>query len=551
MLARDEIDALFTGAAGELPEPEHWERRYPPRDLPAGAMVTRFSPSPTGAAHLGGVYVAMLDKDLARHSGGVYLIRVEDTDQSRTVDGALAQFDQAFGYFGVHADETAETGTYGPYIQSARAGIYLSYVREFLRDGRAYLCFATREELAAAAEEQRAAKVPTGYYGRWALWRDAPDEQVRAALAAGRPYVVRFRSPGTEGRITFTDLIRGELTMDANRNDVVILKSSDSPLRLPTYHFAHAVDDHLMRVTHVVRADEWLSSVPLHLQLFDAAGFERIPYAHIAPLLKQDGSAKRKLSKRKDPEASVEYYIAAGYPAPAVLYYLRGLINGRLAELPLEQALAQPLRLGEAGVSGALVDLAKLEDIAADHIATLPGQAILDEVLRWADAHDTELAAALRAEPELALRALGIERTGVANPRKDLRKWSDFRPVYGYFFSALFEPVTDPADARLGGLPTPVVRALVTDFLRDYQHVDDGDAWFGQIRAAALANAFAGSPKEFKADKEAFVGSTKEAAQVFRVLLTGSNRSPAFHLVTQALGEQETRRRLAAVLADS
>ena len=558
MLERDEIDALFRGApagpavpaepAGELAEPEHWERRYPPRELPPGAMVTRFSPSPTGAAHLGGVYVAMLDKDLARNSGGVYFIRVEDTDQARTVEGALAQFDTAFSYFGVHADETAETGAYGPYTQSRRAAIYLSYAREFLRDGRAYLCFATREELAAAAEQQRAAKVPTGYYGRWALWRDAPDEQVRAALAEGRPYVVRFRSPGEPGRVTFTDLIRGELSADANRNDVVLLKSSDSPLRLPTYHFAHVVDDHLMRVTHVVRGDEWLSSVPLHLQLFDAAGFERIPYAHIAPLLKQDGGGKRKLSKRKDPEASVEFYIAAGYPAPAVLYYLRGLINGRLAELPLADALAEPLKLSEAGASGALVDLVKLEDIAADHIATLSGETIVDEVLTWADEHDTELAAALRAEPEVALRALGIERTGVANPRKDLRKWSDFRAVYGYFFAALFEPVIDPADARLGGLPAGVVQALVTDFLRDYQHVDDGDAWFAQIRAAALANRFAGSPKEYKADKDAFVGSTKEAAQVFRVLLTGTNRSPAFHLVTQALGEPETRRRLTAVL---
>ncbi|MBL7493415.1 glutamate--tRNA ligase [Frankia sp. AgB1.9] len=558
MLERDEIDALFprvpAGPAsadrpdGDLPGPEYWEQRYPPRDLPAGAMVTRFSPSPTGAAHLGGVYVAMLDKDLARHSGGAYFIRVEDTDQARTVEGALLQFDAAFTYFGVHADETPEKGAYGPYTQSERAEIYLSYAREFLRDGRAYLCFATKEELAASAEQQRAAKVPTGYYARWALWRDAPDEQVREALAAGRPYVVRFRSPGGS-RVTYTDLIRGEITADANRNDVVLLKSSDSPLRLPTYHFAHAVDDHLMRVTHVIRADEWLSSVPLHLQLFDAAGFERIPYAHIAPLLKGDGSSKRKLSKRKDPEASVEFYIAAGYPADAVLYYLRGLINGRLAVLPMDQALAEPLRLSEAGVSGALVDLVKLEDIAADHIATLSGQTIVDEVLGWADVHDTELASAVRAEPRVALRALDIERTGVENPRKDLRKWSDFRSVYGYFFAALFEPVTDPADPRLGALPADVVRALCEDFLRDYRHVDDSDEWFGQIRAAAVANRFAGSPKEYKADKDSFVGSTKEAAQVFRVLLTGSNRSPAFHLVTQALGEPETRRRLGAVLA--
>ncbi|MBL7502215.1 glutamate--tRNA ligase [Frankia sp. CNm7] len=546
MLDRDEIDALFPS---DLPEPASWEGQYPPRDLPAGAMVTRLGPSPTGFAHLGGVYVAMLDKDLARQTGGVYFVRVEDTDTARTVEGATAQFDAAFSYFGVTADETEQNGAYGPYTQSARERIYLSYAREFLRDGRAYLCFATKEELAAAADEQRAAKVPTGYHGRWALWRDAPAERVRAALAAGRPYVVRFRSPGEEaGRVTFTDLVRGELSADANRNDVVILKSSDNPTRLPTYHFAHVVDDHLMRVTHVIRGDEWLSSVPVHLQLFAAAGFEPVAYAHIAPLLKQDGSAKRKLSKRKDPEASVEFFIAAGYPAPAMLYYLRGLINGRLAELPLEQALREPLRLSEAGVSGALVDLVKLEDISADHIATMASPAVLDEVLAWADTHDTELAAAARAEPELAVRALDIERAGVDNPRKDLRKWSDFRPVYGYFFTALFEAVTDPADGRLGGLAPEVTRALCADFLAGYQDLTDGDAWFGQIRAAAAANGFASSPKEYKANKDAYPGSIREASQVIRVLLTGSTRSPGLHLVANALGEAETRRRVGAVL---
>ncbi|HEY5835859.1 glutamate--tRNA ligase [Streptomyces sp.] len=545
MLNRSEIDALFPA---DLEAPEHWERRYPPRELPDGAMVTRFCPSPTGFAHLGGVYVAMLDKDLAQHSDGAYFIRIEDTDQQRTVEGATAQFDAAFGYFGVSSPETDATGAYGPYTQSARADIYLSYVREFLREGKAYLCFATKEELAAAAGEQRAEKVPTGYYGRWALWRDATAEQVRERLVAGQPYVVRFRSPGEPGRVTFSDLVRGELEADANRNDIVILKSSDSPLRLPTYHFAHLVDDHLMRVTNVVRGDEWISSVPVHLQLFDAAGFERIPYAHIAPLLKIDGSSKRKLSKRKDPEASVEFYITAGYPAPAVLYYLRGLINGRLAEMPLDEALAAPLRLAECGVSGALVDLVKLEDIAADYVATLSGADVLEQVLAWADQHDTELAKAVRAEQDLAVRALDIERVGVDNPRKDLRKWSDFRAIYGYFFTALFEPVADPADSRFGGLAPEALRKLTADLLDRYQDLTGADAWFDQIRATAAENGYAASVKDYKRDPDAYPGSIREASQAIRVLLTGSTRSPALHLVANALGETETRRRLAAVL---
>ncbi|WP_322753884.1 glutamate--tRNA ligase [Frankia sp. Cas3] len=548
MLDRDEIDALYPA---DLPGPEHWEERYPPRNLTPGAMVTRFCPSPTGFAHLGGVYVAILDKDLARQSGGAYFIRIEDTDQARTVEGATAQFDAAFGYFGVSSDESDQTGAYGPYTQSDRARIYLTYIREFLRAGKAYLCFATKEELGTATEEQRAKKVPTGYYGRWATWRDAADEQVRERLAAGQPYVVRFRSPGEPGRITFTDLVRGRLEADANRNDIVILKSSDSLLRLPTYHFAHVVDDHLMRVTHVIRGDEWLSSVPVHLQLFDAAGFERIPYAHIAPLLKVDGSGKRKLSKRKDPEASVEFYIKAGYPAPSVLYYLRGLINGRLAEMALTEALTAPLGLAECGVSGALVDLVKLEDIAADYVATLPSRDVLDEVLTWADTHDTELAHAVRAEQDLAVRALDIERTGVDNPRKDLRKWSDFRSIYGYFFTALFEPVADPGDSRFGGLAPDVVRRLCADLLRVYQDLSDSDGWFDQIRVTARDNDFAASVKEYKSDPGSYVGSIREASQVVRVLLTGSTRSPALHLVAGALGETEVRKRIGAVLGPS
>ena len=547
MLDRHEIDSLFPA---DLAEPTHWEQQYPPRDLPAGAQVTRLGPSPTGFVHIGGIYVAMLDQAVARQSGGVYLIRIEDTDQAREVGGATAQFDQAFEYFRVPSQETDETGRYGPYEQSRRAHIYETFAREFLRAGKAYLCFATKEELAACAEEQRAAKVPTGYYGRWALWRDAPDELVRERLAAGQPYVVRFRSPGeAAGRVTYTDVIRGAIEADDNRNDIVILKSSANDLRLPTYHFAHLVDDHLMRITVVIRGEEWISSVPVHLQLFDAAEFDRIAYAHIAPLMKLDGSARRKLSKRKDPEANVEFYISAGYPVDGLLYYLRGLANGRLAELPLEQALREPLLLSECGVAGPLVDLVKVEDITADLIAAMDSGEILRQVLEWAASYDPGLAEAITGEPDLARAVLAIEREGVDNPRKDLRKWSDFRPVYGYFFRSLFEPVSDPADPRMGGLAPAVVQRLCADLLRDYRGLTDSDAWFGQIRAVAEANGFASSVKEYKKDPTAYVGSIREASQVIRVLLTGSMRSPGLHLVAAALGEAEVRRRIGLVLA--
>ncbi|TDV56466.1 glutamate--tRNA ligase [Actinophytocola oryzae] len=550
MLDHAVIDSLFPA---DLPDPEHWEQHYPPRDLPEGAEVTRFGPSPTGFVHIGGVYVAMIDQDVSARTGGRYLVRVEDTDQSREVVGALEQFERAFDYFRIQPTEGEGNGEYGPYHQSARERIYLTYVRHLLRRGQAYLCFATRDELADITARQQATKVPPGYYGTWAIWRDADPEKVAAELAKGSPYVVRFRAPDEAAgqRARFDDAIRGELEHEANRNDVVILKASDQPVRLPTYHFAHAVDDHLMRTTLVVRGEEWISSVPLHLQLFDALGFAPPRYAHIAPLMKQIPGGKRKLSKRKDPEASVDFYISAGYPADAVLYYLRGLANGRLAEMPLAQALTEPIHLVECGVAGPLVDLVKLEDISADHIATLTGEQILDELRTWAAAHDPEVVTVLDTNRDLALRALAVERDGVENPRKDLRKWSDFRPAYGFFFTELFTPVTDPADERLGGLDPQLVQAFLADFADDYQPLDDGREWFDQIRQLATKHGFAPSPKEFKKNPDAFPGSIREASQLVRVTLTGATRSPDLHAVATTLGTEEVQRRLRALTRKS
>jgi glutamyl-tRNA synthetase len=545
MLSQDLIDSLFPAG---LESAEHWEQRYPPRDLPPNAEVTRFAPSPTGYLHIGGVYTAMINKDIARHSGGTFLVRIEDTDQARITEGAAGQFAEAFDYFDIRPDEGAGAGEYGPYEQSARERIYLSFVREMLLRGKAYPCFATREQLADIAARQKATGAPPGYYGRWAIWREAPDSDVETALKAGTPYVVRFRSPGLAGqRVTFHDEIRGDVTMDDNRNDVVILKSTEP--RLPTYHFAHAVDDHLMRMTLVVRAEEWLSSVPLHHQLFDALGFPRVRYAHFAALMKQDGKSRRKLSKRRDPEATVSYYFAEGIPARAVEYYLRGLANGRLAEMPLDEALATPVLLSDFGLAGPLVDLVKLDDISADYVATLSGEQILDAVRAWATAHDPSLVEVLDGSRELALRALDIERVDVPNPRKDLRKWSDFRRVYGYFFPVLFELVTDPADPRFGELAPDQVRAIASGFASSYVAPGPDVDWFGQIRSLTDRLGYAASQKEYKADPEKYPGSLRHVSQVIRILLTGSTRSPDLAQVAGALGADEVLRRSRAVLA--
>jgi glutamyl-tRNA synthetase len=546
MLSVELIDSLFPA---DLPSASHWESRFPVRSLPAGAEVTRFAPSPTGWLHIGGIFTASVSADIARHSGGRYLLRIEDTDQARFSEGALAQFEAGFDYFGIVADESdAAGGDYGPYTQSARAAVYQTYVRELLRQGKAYPCFETPEQAQARTARQKTVGALPGYYGEWAVWRDAPEDQVRARLEAGDPYVIRFRSPGLGGqRVSFDDVVRGELSADDNRNDTVILKRSDTEPRLPTYHFAHAVDDHLMGITLVIRTDEWISSVPLHHQLFDALGFPRIPYAHLAPLMKQDGGSRRKLSKRRDPEASVGFYIEQGFPAEAVQYYLRGLANGRLTELPLPQALAEPLRLTEFGVAGPLLDMPKLDDISADFVASLPGAEIVARVLPWALEYDKDVAAVLSAERDLALRALAVEREGVDNPRKDLRRWADFGRVYGYFFPELFELVTDPADPRFGGLDPDLVRALASGFAAGYVEPGPDVAWFDQIRTLAGSLGFALRQKDYKKDPDAYPGSIADAAAVIRVLLTGSRQSPDLAQVAGVLGRDEVQRRVTAL----
>lgn len=436
MLDRQVIDSLFPA---DLPEPAELEQKYPPRQLPEGAMVTRLGPSPTGSVHIGGLYVGMINKDLAGRTEGRYLLRVEDTDQAREVEGAAEQFTRAFEYFSVEPDESALAGgEYGPYFQSQRETLYLTFVRELLREDKAYLCFATPEELAdirarQEASKRRPATTVAGRSGVTSPTRTCSRRWTRAAPTSCGSAPRRTARAGSASRTR--SAAPCSTRQPERRGDPEEL--GDQP-RLPTYHFAHAVDDHLMRVTHVIRGEEWISSVPLHLQLFDALGFERPTYAHIAPLMKMIPGGKRKLSKRKDPEAGVEFFIEQGFPALAVRYYLRGLANGRLAELPLEEALSTPLELDQFGVAGPLVDLVKLEGMSADHIATLTSAQVYEQVLVWAEQFEPELAAVLKAEPEQAVKAIGVEREGVENPRKDLRKWSDFGPQYGFFLSALF-----------------------------------------------------------------------------------------------------------------
>ena len=541
MLPADLLDRLLPDTAPT----ERWEEANPPRDLPAGAEVTRFAPSPTGFLHIGGVYTATVAKELAERSGGSYFIRIEDTDQARAIEGSDEHFARAFPHFGIEPTEGPDA-PWGPYRQSERAEIYRSFVRALLESGRAYPDFATKEELADITERQQAAKVDIGYWGEWAVWRDAEPERVAAALDDGRPFTIRFRAPDAPGRVAFDDAIRGRIEADDNRNDVVLLKSSAEPLPLPTYHLAHAVDDHLMRVTLVLRGDEWISSVPLHLQLFGALGFEPVRYAHVAPLMKGEGKSRRKLSKRKDPEASVDFWMAEGYPVGAVRHYLRGLANSRLADLPFDEAAAEPLRLEEFGASGPLVDIPKLDDISADYVAQMPAADIRDRLLAWADEHDPELAGLLRAKGDDLLAVIDVDRVDTDRVRKDIVKWSVFRERYGFFFPELFELVDDPADERFLGVPPDVVAAFAADFVAGYDADTASPGWFDQVRGLAERHGFALDRKAYKADPDAFHGTMREASNIVRVTLTGSGQSPSLDQIAGVLGADEVRRRVGA-----
>ena len=548
MLTSEAINKLFDA---ELPEPSHWESLYPLRELPAGGIVTRFGPSPTGFLHTGGVYVATLGKNLAHHSGGSYFVRIEDTDQAREVPGSREQFARAFKYFDIQSDENDSNSKWGPYEQSKRELIYHTYARELLRTDRAYLCFCTRDELAQMTEEQNAAKVQTGYYGSWARCRNLSQAAVMSHLDAGKTYAIRFRSPdaapdGSPRRVEFVDLIRGRIEHQDNVNDIVLLKGSDQSPRLPTYHFAHVVDDTLMRVNVVLRGEEWISSVPVHLQLFNALGFQPIPYAHIAPLMKFDGASRRKLSKRKDNEADVAYYIDSGYPAGAVLHYLRGLANSRFAEMTFEESASAALSLSDCGVAGPIFDLVKLESISREYIAQLPIEEALEGLLTWARENDLELAAVLTGNLPQVHRIFANERNPAVQ-RKDLAKWNEFRAAYGLYFQELFPPVSDPSDPRFAPVEPDKVVKLAKGFADSYRHEDNKEAWFEQIRSLASDHGFAPTAGQYKKSPESFAGSIGHVSNAIRIALTGLTTSPDLFLVAQNLGEEEVLRRVRAL----
>ncbi len=527
--------------------PDELEARFPARELPEGAVVTRMAPSPTGFVHLGNLVQGFVSERMAHQSGGVLFLRVEDTDAKREVPGAVEVLIETLRHYGICFDEGAtidgDRGDYGPYRQRQRAAIYHVYAKQLVLQGDAYPCFCTEEELTAMRAEQEEKKVNFGYYGAYALWRDRPLEDVKQALAAGKPWVLRFRSTGSvEHQFKYTDLVKGVLTVTENDIDQVLLKSDG----IPTYHFAHAVDDHLMRTTHVVRGDEWLPSLPFHLQLFRALGFKPPKYVHIGPLMKMDGTSKRKLSKRKDPELALTYYKAEGFPVSAVCEYIMTLLNSNFEDwrkanptLPLDAFQFSYKKLNPAG---ALFDYVKLCDVSKNEIARMDAETVYTQALAYAEEFDPDFAAALRSDPDYARAILSIGRGG-KKPRKDLAVWKDVKPYMGFFYDAYFVREHYPE-----GFDAGTVCNALRRFLDVYDPADDAGAWFDKVKAVTQQLGFATDMKAYRAQPEAYRGSVADVSNFLRVAVTGRTTSPDLYTVMQLLGSERTQARIRSAI---
>jgi glutamyl-tRNA synthetase len=528
------------------------EARNPLRNLPASAEVMRVPPSPTGFVHIGTIYAGLINERIAHQTGGVFILRIEDTDKKREVAGSTDAILSAFKAFGLNYDEgPGHDSVYGPYFQSQRATTYMTYAIELLKSGRAYPCFATPEELQANTKKQQTAKVRPGYYGQWALWRDRADDEITAALNAGKPFVLRFQSAGNhDTRITYEDVFKGHMEVPQNDLDVPLIKSDGT--RLPTYHLAHIVDDFLMRTTKVFRSDEWLPSTALHIELAQALGIQPFNYGHFAPIsiIDKNGGGKRKLSKRKDPEADVQFWLKAGYPIEGIKAYLLGLANSNFEDWyranPSEPLTSYKISLQKLSASRApLLDMAKLEDYCKEYIAALPQ----DEFEKQLNVYATRaglkvMVSQIAADRDYAHQVFMVERSG-DKPRKDLAKWDDVHSQYGYFFDELYKLDFEPLiTAELATFAPDLVSAACQAFLKTYDAADDQTIWFDKLKAAATDCGFATDNKDFKNNPQNYKGNVADFAKIIRVKLTGKNRTPDLCTIMQVMGLQRVKNRL-------
>lgn len=526
------------------------EARYPARDLAEGAMITRLGPSPTGFIHIGNLYGALIDERLAHQSGGKFLLRIEDTDDKRKVEGAEALIIRAMEYFGIHFDEgvtlSGDKGDYGPYHQSERVEIYQAVAKHLVAQGKAYPSFATEEDLAKIREAQEAQKLNTGYYGKWATDRNLTLEEIEEKLAAGEEWTLRLRADGNpEETRAIPDGIRGHVTIHPNDQDFVLLKTNG----VPTYHFAHVCDDHFMRVTHVVRGEEWLATLPFHIELFETLGWEHPVYCHTAHLMKIDeNGTRRKLSKRKDPEMALSFYEEKGFFPEAVREYIMILLNSdyeewRLAnpDTPLEDF---PVHLDKMATSGALFDMVKLEDVSKETLVRLDEATIADFVIAWAEKYQPDVASVIAPQRDDFVKLLAIGRDG-KKPRKDLMNAEQIVQFTKYFFDEWFTQ----EDALPENIPAEEAAAILEDYLATYDHTDDNEIWFGKIRTITEERGYAVRPKDYKKNPDAYKGHVGDVSTVVRLAITGRRNSPDIWAIQQVLGEEKTIARVKRMIA--
>ena len=541
------IDLLFPNP---LPSIAEIEAKYPARQLEAGQKVTRVAPSPTGFMHVGGIYAALMSERVAHQSGGVFYLRVEDTDQKRKVEGATEVISTSLSRYGIFADEGVDKdgnsyGPYGSYTQSERKEIYQAYAKKLLEEGQAYPCFCASEDLDLMRKIQEKQSMRPGYYGRFAKCRTLSDDEILQKLQAGTPWVLRFKSPGNnEKRMIIKDLLKGDINMPESDLDVVILKGDG----LPTYHFAHAIDDHLMGTTHVIRGDEWVSSVPLHIQLFVALGWKAPKYGHYATLQKLDNGNKRKLSKRHDPEANIVYFWEKGYPEKALIEYLLNLINASFEEWrnknPEKDAFEYPMSFSKiSNTAGALFDFQKLHSISKEVVARMTAEEVYEAVLNWAKEYNKEFAEKLVSQKEYVTAILNIERNIGKKSRKDLIKWEDVEADISYFFTD-WQAADLSSFAEELHLSVEEMHQLGSDFRALYSKSDDKDVWFKKVQEVAAKHGFAPDTKSYKEAPEKYRGSIIDVANVLRVLVTGRTKSPDLYAIMQIMSDDLLATRL-------
>ena len=521
-----------------------YEALYPPRQLKEGARVTRFAPSPTGFLHFGNLFTCLISYKIAKSTDGIFYVRVEDTDQKRKVDGAVEVMLRGLSYYGIKPDEgviaeNEEKGIYGPYKQSERKDIYQAYAKQLVEEGLAYPCFCSEEELERIRESQEHEDIK-GYYGEYAACRNLSFEEISKKIAAGEKWTLRLKSPGSiDKKCVFEDMIKGKIEMPENVQDIVLLKSDG----IPTYHFASVVDDHLMRTTHIVRGDEWISSCPIHLQLNKLLGFKTPKFVHVAPIMKAEGEGKRKLSKRKDPEAAVTYYSEQGYPSESVNEYMMTLANSNFEDWrranKAEDINKFPFNIKKMSVSGALFDIAKLDDISKTVISVMDCKKVFELSHEWAKEYCEPLARLYEADFEYATAILNIDR-GNKKPRKDIAKWSDIPDYISYMYDETLSP-----DYTLCGNATADLAAKVLKIYKNSFDInDDKDNWFERIKAICPEVGCTPNVKEYKQSPEAFAGHVGDVSTVIRVALTGRTNTPDLYSITKLLGKQRVAERL-------